>query len=63
MDQDWKVVGQFGWFAVGRSLEIAWEWTGGTGKYKGISGSNTFVGVLQVNFADGTASGYATWNR
>jgi hypothetical protein len=139
MDQDWKVVGQFGWFAVGKSLEIekghfywvgefsgtffndkgkgslfdgaavrcpayndvdtnnnkhiyagyviitdtdgdqafgqwrgggdtkigpgTWEWTGGTGKYKGISGSNTFVGVLQVNFADGTASGYSTWNR
>jgi hypothetical protein len=39
------------------------EYTGGTGKYKGISGSNTFVGVTQVNYADGTASGYASWNR
>ena len=39
------------------------EWTGGTGKYKGISGSNTYVGVTQVNWADGSASGYATWNR
>ncbi|MBM3393958.1 MAG: hypothetical protein FJY37_04870 [Betaproteobacteria bacterium] len=39
------------------------QYTGGTGKYKGISGNNTFVGVTQVNWADGTASGYATWNR
>ena len=39
------------------------EYTGGTGKYKGISGDNTFVGVTQVNWQDGTASGYATWNR
>jgi hypothetical protein len=39
------------------------EWTGGTGKYKGWSGGNTFVGVTQVNWADGTTSGYATWNR
>jgi hypothetical protein len=40
-----------------------WEWTGGTGKYKEIKGSNTFVGVTSVNWPDGTASGYATWNR
>lgn len=39
------------------------EWTSGTGKYKGISGSNAFVGVTQINWADGTSSGYATWNR
>jgi hypothetical protein len=39
------------------------EYNGGTGKYKGLSGSNTFVGVTQINWADGTASGYATWNR
>jgi Asp-tRNA(Asn)/Glu-tRNA(Gln) amidotransferase A subunit family amidase len=35
----------------------------GTGKYQGISGDNTFVGVTQVNWKDGTSSGYATWNR
>jgi hypothetical protein len=35
----------------------------GTGKYQGISGDNTFVGVGQVNWKDGTSSGYATWNR
>jgi hypothetical protein len=47
----------------GRTGPGTFEWTGGTGKYKGISGSNAFVGVTQVNWADGTASGYATWNR
>ena len=40
-----------------------WEWTGGTGKYKEIKGDNTFVGNTVVNWADGTASGFATWNR
>ena len=35
----------------------------GTGKYQAISGDNTFVGVTQVNWKDGTSSGYATWNR
>jgi hypothetical protein len=39
------------------------EYTGGTGKYQGISGSNTFVGRTQVNWPDGTASGYSTFNR
>jgi hypothetical protein len=39
------------------------EYTGGTGKYAGISGRNRFVGITQVNWADGTSSGYATWNR
>jgi hypothetical protein len=39
------------------------EWTGGTGKYKEIKGSNTFFGVTQVNWPDGTASGYSTFNR
>jgi hypothetical protein len=40
-----------------------WEWTGGTGKYKEIKGTNTFVGSSVVNWPDGTSSGYATWNR
>lgn len=39
------------------------EYTGGTGKYKDIRGSNNFTGITQVNWADGTASGYAIWNR
>lgn len=37
--------------------------TSGTGKYQGISGTYPFVGVTQVNWADGMATGYATWNR
>ncbi len=39
------------------------KYTGGTGKYEGSKGSNTFVGVTQVNWQDGTSTGYATWNR
>lgn len=39
------------------------EYIGGTGKYAGLSGRSTFVGVTQVNWADGTSTGYATWNR
>ncbi len=38
------------------------DYTGGTGRFQGISGSNKFNGVVQVNWADGTTSGYATWN-
>jgi len=39
------------------------EYTGGTGKYSGISGKNRFVGITLVNWADGTTSGYSTWGR
>jgi hypothetical protein len=39
------------------------QYVSGTGKYKGISGGGTFVGVTQVNWKDGTSTGYATWNR
>jgi len=39
------------------------DYTGGTGKYKDINGANTFVGHIQVNWPDGTASGYSTINR
>ena len=39
------------------------QYTGGTGKYESISGNNTFHGVIQVNWQDGTSTGYATWNR
>jgi hypothetical protein len=39
------------------------EFTGGTGKYQGITGKNTFTGHIQVNWQDGTSTGYATWNR
>jgi hypothetical protein len=137
---DWKAVGQFGWFGVGKAFEIekghfywvgefsgtffndkgkglfhlsgvkcpayfdadmnnnkakaggyciiadpdgdqvyvAWQtaggvasspgsfqYFGGTGKYKSIGTgvSYPFTGVTQINWADGTTSGYAIWNR
>ena len=41
----------------------AFEFTSGTGKYFGISGKKRFVGITQVNWSDGTTSGYAPWNR
>ncbi len=37
--------------------------TGGTGKYQSIRGIYPFVGVSQINWADGIVTGYATWNR
>jgi hypothetical protein len=41
----------------------SFEYTGETGKYKGITGQNTFTGHIQVNWQNGTSTGYATWNR
>ncbi len=38
-------------------------YTGGTGKYSGISGTYAFVGATEINWSDGTATGYSTWNR
>ena len=56
----WRNAGTPG---AGSANAGTFEYTSGTGKYEGISGNNTFVGITQVNWADGTASGYATWNR
>jgi hypothetical protein len=40
------------------------EYTGGVGKYAGISGSNyTFSATTEVNWPDGTVTGFSTWNR
>ena len=36
------------------------EYTGGTGKYNNWNSKNTFVGITQINWADGTASGCST---
>lgn len=38
-------------------------YTGGTGKYQGIKGTYNFVGATQVNWADGTSTGYAVWTK
>lgn len=56
----WKNAGKTGPAAAGPGT---FTFTGGTGKYSGISGTNPFVGITLVNWADGTTSGYATWNR
>ncbi len=47
---------------VGRTAGT-YTFTSGTGKYQGISGTYPFVGVTEVNWADGMATGYSTWNR
>jgi len=39
------------------------DYVGGTGKYQGISGHNTFIGHFLVNWPDGTTSGYTSFNR
>jgi len=39
------------------------DYVGGTGKYKGITGQNSFLGHIRVNWSDGTSSGYSTINR
>jgi hypothetical protein len=53
------------WQAAGTPTRFpgTFDYTGGTGKYKDIKGTNTFVANTVVNWADGTATGYATWNR
>jgi hypothetical protein len=39
------------------------HYTGGTGRYQGISGDSPFTGFVEVNWPDGMASGYAIWGR
>ena len=56
----WRSAGATG---PGASLPGTFEFTGGTGKYAGIKGDNTFVGHTSINWPDGTATGFATWNR
>ena len=56
------------WRNEGDQVDVGpgtFTYTGGTGKYVGIEAADigTFVGVTQVNWADGTATGFATWNR
>ena len=56
----WENAGPTGAGAAGPG---SFTFTGGTGKYSGISGTNPFVGITLVNWTDGTTSGYSTWNR
>ena len=51
--------------ASGLMLPMGWfKYTGGTGKHEGISGdAGYFIGYTVTNWADGSAGGYATWNK
>jgi hypothetical protein len=66
--EDWKVTGEFGWFGVGKAYQIEkghFYWVGEfSGTFFNDKGKGShFVGITQVNWQDGTTSGYATWNR
>lgn len=54
----WKCEGD----AVSFSCKGTNQYTGGTGKYKGVSGAGTFSGTT-VNWKDGTATGFSIFNR
>lgn len=47
---------------AGGQCKGPFEYTGGSGKYKGASGASSFTGVT-VNWKDGTATGYSDWNK
>lgn len=47
----------------GRKGAGSFTFTGGTGKYSSIRGTNALTTAIQVNWADGTTSGFASWNK
>lgn len=53
----WSVKGD------GRRGTGTFTYTGGTGKYSGVKGTNNFSTLIQINWADGTTSGFASWNK
>jgi hypothetical protein len=49
---------------LGQPDKGTFTYTGGTGKYEGLTGEGGFfIGHTVTNWKDGSASGYATWNR
>ena len=61
-----EVYFEWGDFAgkIGEPDKGTFSYTGGTGKYEGMSGSGGyFIGHTVTNWADGSAGGYATWNK
>ena len=55
----WAIKGK-----LGQANPGSFSYTGGTGKYKGLSGNGgTLMGHIVTNWTDGDASGYALWNR
>jgi hypothetical protein len=53
------------WSCDGDTIDCVgtFEYTAGTGKYQSANGSNTFKAHTNVNWKDGSISGFATWNR
>jgi|TARA_B110000438_G_C15761704_1_gene627605 hypothetical protein len=55
----WVVKGK-----LGQANPGSFTYSGGTGKYEGMSGDGgTIIGHIVTNWTDGDASGYALWNR
>ena len=49
---------------LGQPGKGSFSYTGGTGKYEGLKGNGGFfIGHTVTNWKDGSASGYATWNK
>ncbi len=49
---------------LGQPGKGSFAYIGGTGKYNGMKGSGGyFIGHTVTNWKDGSASGYATWNK
>ncbi len=51
------------WSAHPDAAPGSFRWAGGTGKYAGLTGINTFTAVTTNKRENGSASGYAIWNR
>lgn len=49
--------------AAGSRNAGTYEYNGGTGKYRNWTSKGPFLGTVQINWADGTATGYASWVR
>jgi hypothetical protein len=49
---------------IGQAAKGWFKYAGGTGKHEGKSGDGGyFIGHTVTNWADGSAGGYATWNK
>jgi hypothetical protein len=57
-DQIFRKSERSGSLGVSQDKPGKWQWTGGTGKYTGISGGGTLVVTYLKSSAPGTAQGY-----
>ena len=53
------------WTCEGDGIHCSgpFNYTGGTGKYSGATGANTFAATTEVNWQDGTVTGLSIFNR